>query len=111
MSEDSKRPTGVDARLQRLFDTAFRGHRIHALPPKGGTRVWDPPPDSTEWIEAARAWMERQAGCKFYFSPATIKPGSETTTKADMLSSEWVWADLDPRDGSLCSMTSDNRNG
>jgi hypothetical protein len=33
MSENSKRPTGVDARLQRLFDTAFRGHRIHALPP------------------------------------------------------------------------------
>ena len=45
MSEDSKRPTGVDARLQRLFDTAFRGHRIHALPPKGGTRVWDAPPE------------------------------------------------------------------
>jgi hypothetical protein len=43
--------------------------------------------------------MERQAGCKFYFSPATVKPGSETTSKADMLSSEWVWADLDPRGG------------
>jgi Family of unknown function (DUF5906)/Protein of unknown function (DUF2786)/Primase C terminal 2 (PriCT-2) len=99
MSEDSKRPTGVDARLQRLFDTAFRGHRIHALPPKGGTRVWDAPPDNTQWIEAARTWMGRQKDCKFYFSPATIKPGSKTTTKADMLSSEWVWADLDPRDG------------
>ncbi|MEA3147416.1 MAG: hypothetical protein QOI53_2978, partial [Verrucomicrobiota bacterium] len=59
MSE-GKRPTGVDARLQRLFDTAVRGHRIHALPPKGGTRVWDAPPDSTQWFEAARTWMDRQ---------------------------------------------------
>lgn len=99
MSEDSKRPTEVDARLQRLFDNAFRGHRIHALPTKGGTRIWDAPPDSTHWIEAARTWIDRQKGCKFYFSPATIKPGSQTTTKADMLSSEWVWADLDPRSG------------
>ena len=71
MSEDSERPTAVDARLQRLFDNAFRGHRIHALPPKGGTRVWDASPDSTQWIEAARTWMDRQKGCKFYFSPAT----------------------------------------
>jgi hypothetical protein len=47
----------------------------------------------------ATAWIDRQKGCEFYFSPVTIKPGSETTTKADMLSSEWVWADLDPRDG------------
>ena len=99
MSEDSKRPTEVDATLQRLFENAFRGHRIHALPLKGGTRVWDAPPNSTQWIEAARTWIDRQKSCKFYFSPATIKPGCETTTKADILSSEWVWADLDPRDG------------
>jgi hypothetical protein len=99
MFEDSKRPAGDDSRLQSLFDTAFRGHRIHALPPKGGARVWNAPSDSTQWIEAARAWMDRQANCKFYFSPANIKPGGDTTTKADMLSSEWVWADLDPRDG------------
>jgi hypothetical protein len=99
MSEDSKRPTGADPRLHRIFVSAFRGHRIHALPPKGRTRVWDPPSDTTEWIEAARPWMDRQKGCKFYFSPSTIKPGSQTTTKADMLSSEWLWADLDPRNG------------
>jgi Protein of unknown function (DUF2786)/Family of unknown function (DUF5906) len=99
MSEDSKRSAEDDSRLQSLFDTAFRGHRIHALPPKGGARVWNAPSDSTQWIEAARTWMDRQANCKFYFSPATIKPGCETTTKADMLSSEWVWADLDPREG------------
>jgi hypothetical protein len=98
MSEESKFPAADETRLQRLFHTAFRGHRLHALPPKGGTRVWDAAPDSTQWIEAARAWMDRQANCKFYFSPANIKPGSATTTKADMLSSEWVWADLDPRD-------------
>jgi hypothetical protein len=99
MSEDSARPIGVAPGFQCLFDSAFRGHRIHALPPKGGTRVWDAPPDTTQWIEAARTWMDHQKGCKFYFSPATIKPGNQTTTKADMLSSEWVWADLDPRKG------------
>src|SRR5882724_10750633 len=99
MSEDSTRPIGVDLGFQCLFDSAFRGHRIHGLPPKGRTRVWDAPPETTPWIEAARAWMERQKGCKFYFSPGTIKPGSQTTTKADMLSSKWLWADLDPRNG------------
>src|SRR5258706_2852858 len=79
MSEDSPRPIGVDLGLQCLFDSAFRGHRIHALPPKGRTRVWDAPPETTPWIEAARAWMERQKGCKFYFSPGTIN-----TTLADL---------------------------
>jgi hypothetical protein len=43
--------------------------------------------------------MDRQKGCKFYFSPGTIRPGSQTTTKADMLASRWLWADLDPRNG------------
>ena len=87
MSEVSKLPTGADGRLQRLFDSAFRRHRIHALPPKGGTRTWDPPPDATQWIAAARTWIDGQKGCKFYFSPASIKPGSDTTSTADMLSS------------------------
>src|SRR5882757_7957834 len=90
MSEDSKRRTGIDPELQRLFDSAFCGHRIHALPPTGRTRVWDPPPDTKQWIDAARSWMDRQKGCKFYFSPATIKPGCQTTTKADMQWSEWL---------------------
>jgi len=98
MSEVDELLNDSDADMQDRFDAAFRGHRIHALPAKGGTRIWNPVSDTLPWIPAARSWMGRQKNCKFYFSPATIKPGSSTTTKADILSSQWVWADLDPRD-------------
>src|SRR5579864_1184103 len=85
--------------LQIRFERAFRGHRIHALPEKGGSRTWDPPKEATEWTSLAQPWMTRQRGCKMYFSPAVIKPGRSSTTKDDMLSSMYLWVDLDPREG------------
>jgi len=61
MSEDSNRPTGR-RQVTAPFDNAFRGHRIHALPARGGgnARLGMHRRDSTQWIEAARAWMERE---------------------------------------------------
>jgi len=85
--------------LQQQFELEFSGHRIHALPPKGGTRTLDVPWDEP-WLDTARPWMAKQgAGFNFYFSPAVVKPWHARTHKGDMLESRWVWADLDPREG------------
>jgi hypothetical protein len=85
-------------KLQALFENAFRGHRIHALPPKGGSRVFNPP-TGKGWLNSARPWMGKQRDCKFYFSPSVIKPGCDQTRKDDMRESVFLWADLDPRIG------------
>jgi hypothetical protein len=83
--------------FQALFENAFTGHRIHAKPEKGGTRIWDPKSGATGWTESARSWMNKQRECNFYFSPALVKPGRSTTKKDDMRESRYLWADLDPR--------------
>ncbi len=83
--------------FQALFENAFAGHRIHAKPGKGGTRIWDPKSDAIGWTESARSWMNKLRECNFYFSPALVKPGRSTTRKDDMLESRYLWADLDPR--------------
>ena len=80
-------------KLQVAFEAAFFCHRIHAHPARGAPRTYNP----KDWADA-RKWVVKQGGdCKFYFSPANIKPGCKQTRKEDMQSSEWVWADLDPR--------------
>jgi hypothetical protein len=83
-------------KFQAAFEAAFFCHRIHAHPAGGfKPRTYNP----KDWADA-RKWVAKQGGdCKFYFSPANIKPGCKQTRKEDMLSSEWVWADLDPRFG------------
>jgi hypothetical protein len=86
-------------KLQGLFEKAFRGRRLHALPPKGGTRTWNMPKGSPTWLDASRGWQEKQPGCNFYFSPVRFKPGSTSSTKPDVQSSSWLWLDLDPREG------------
>jgi len=60
-------------KLQARFEREFRGHRIHALPDKGGTMVFNPALDDKKWLDAASSWMSKRSKCKFYFSPAVIK--------------------------------------
>jgi hypothetical protein len=83
-------------KFQAAFEAAFFCHRIHAHPAGGfKPRTYNP----KDWADV-RKWVAKQGDdCKFYFSPANIKPGGKQTRKEDMLSSEWVWADLDPRFG------------
>jgi len=92
MSDNTPSPD----KFQAAFEAAFFCHRIHAHPARGFTpRTYNP----KDWPDAWK-WIAKQGGdCKFYFSPANIKPGCNQTRKEDMLSSEWVWADLDPRIG------------
>lgn len=91
--------TPIATKFQAFFEKEFRGRRIHALPKSGGTRTWDAPKLSREWIEPARPWMAKQPGCNFYFSPVRFKPDSTTSKKTDVQSSAWLWLDLDPREG------------
>jgi len=60
-------------------------------PARGVNARLGAPPDSTQWIEAGRPPRmdgARKAANILLFA-ATITPGSETTTQADLLSSEW----------------------
>jgi hypothetical protein len=92
MSDNTPSPD----KFQAAFEAAFFCHRIHAHPAGGfKPRTYNP----KDWADV-RKWVAKQGDdCKFYFSPANIKPGGNQTRKEDMLSSEWVWADLDPRIG------------
>jgi hypothetical protein len=80
--------------LDRAFDKAFGNHRRHAVPAIGGARVWRPEKEMWEDFES-----RNKRECNFYFSPAVVKRDHTRTTKDDMDYSEWLWADLDPRDG------------
>jgi hypothetical protein len=88
--------TAPPDKFQAAFETAFFCHRIHAHPAGGfKPRTYNP----KDWAGAWK-WVAKQGDdCKFYFSPGNIKSGCKQTRKEDMLSSEWVWADLDPRFG------------
>jgi len=87
--------------LQALFDKAFFGKRLHALDPKGGgSRIWNTPAASKTWLPASVTWQRENDGDNFYFSPVIftawrpdlIKPSG----KRNVLSTRWVWLDLDP---------------
>jgi hypothetical protein len=95
VTDNTEEPT----KFQETFERQFRGHRIIAMPEKGGQRPWDPKNAGLPWIAPSLPWRAKQRDCKFYFLPGRMKPGSKTNQKPDMMDSSYVWADLDPREG------------
>jgi hypothetical protein len=85
------------SKLQSLFEKAFRGHRLHAKKPNdpSGTRTKDT--QGPNWFEASRPWRDQNPDCNFYFSP--VRFNGATSKKTDVKSSQWLWLDLDPREG------------
>lgn len=87
-------PFGLPLLSVKFLEHMGQGaHTLAYKGPEGFIMCFDQQPESI------RRWAAEHEPHDQFFLVANLKPGAKKRTKSDILSTDWLWVDIDPKEG------------